>query len=252
MTKYDLTLSSPILNAAGSLGFAPERRGPVHLQMLGAFITNPISRRARRPAQARFCQVFPGGFLLHSGYPNPGITQAIRRNREKWARSPLPVIAHLLAENPAGLAEMVRRLEGLEGLTGIEIGLPLEITSDAAAELLQAAIGELPVLVRLPFERACDLAQALAGLPLDAFSLGPPRGALPGPAGECLRGRLYGPAIFPQALAIVSQLARGGIPVIGAGGVYGPEQVEAMLAAGAIAVQVDTALWVGDWLAKTD
>lgn len=252
MSKYDLTFASPILNAAGSLGFCPERRGPVDLERLGAFITNPISRRARRPAQSRRCLAYPGGFLLHSGFPNPGITQAIRRNRENWSRSSLPVIAHLLAEDAAGLAQMVGRLEGVEGITGIEVGLPLELGATAAAELLQAALGELPVVARLPFERAYDLARALAGLPLAAFSLGPPRGVLPGLAAGSLRGRLYGPAIFPQALAIVAGLAGGGIPVIGAGGVYGPEQVQAMLAAGAAAVQVDAALWSGDWLVKRD
>jgi dihydroorotate dehydrogenase len=33
--------------------------------------------------------------------------------------------------------------------------------------------------------------------------------------------------------------------VIGGGGVYRPEQAQAMLAAGALAVQVDAALWRG-------
>jgi dihydroorotate dehydrogenase len=35
------------------------------------------------------------------------------------------------------------------------------------------------------------------------------------------------------------------VPVIGAGGVYSQAQVESMLAAGALAVQVDAILWRG-------
>jgi len=45
-----LDLKSPWLNAAGSLGFAPDAHGPIPLSDLGAFVTNPISLRPRRVA----------------------------------------------------------------------------------------------------------------------------------------------------------------------------------------------------------
>ena len=63
--------------------------------------------------------------------------------------------------------------------------------------------------------------------------------------GEFVTGRLYGPSLFPQALALVRDAARVGIPVIGSGGVWKPEQAEAMKEAGAIAVQLDAVLWRG-------
>lgn len=53
--------------------------------------------------------------------------------------------------------------------------------------------------------------------------------------------------VFSQALRAVDELSREGIPVIGGGGVYHPSQTEAMLAAGALAVQLDTVLWRGDY-----
>jgi dihydroorotate dehydrogenase (NAD+) catalytic subunit len=56
---------------------------------------------------------------------------------------------------------------------------------------------------------------------------------------------MYGPAVFPLALRAVAKLAGVGVPVIGAGGVYQPEDAVAMLGAGALAVQIDTALWKG-------
>lgn len=251
MSKYDLTFATPLMNAAGSLGFTPEVRGPVDLARLGAFVSNPISLTGRTPAQARRCQSYPGGFLLHTGYPNPGLNQVIRRYREKWARSPLPVIVHTLGENPAQVSTVVSRLEGIEGVVGVELGLPVEADRLAAVDLTQAGLGELPLIVRVPLERVSDLAHSVARLPIAAISLGPPRGILPASTAGTVRGRLYGPAIFPQTLAAVTSLARSGIPVIGAGGVYSQQDADAMLAAGALAVQVDMALWITGWFRLT-
>jgi dihydroorotate dehydrogenase len=56
---------------------------------------------------------------------------------------------------------------------------------------------------------------------------------------------LNGPALFPQALLAVRDAARANIPVIGAGGVGSKQNADAMLAAGALAVQVDASLWKG-------
>jgi dihydroorotate dehydrogenase len=238
------------MNAAGSLGFAPEERGPLDLPRLGAFITNPVSLGRRTPAQARHCRTYPGGFLLHTGYPNPGLHQVIRRYRAKWARAPLPIIVHILGENPDQISTTVRRLEGLEGVAGVELGLPPELDRGAVVDLVQAGLGELPLIVCVPLERAIDLAQIVARLPVAGVSLSPPRGILPDTSTGTTRGRLYGPAVFPQALAAVTSLARSGIPVIGAGGVYRPGDAQAMLAAGALAVQVDAVLWIGGWLSK--
>jgi dihydroorotate dehydrogenase len=73
-----------------------------------------------------------------------------------------------------------------------------------------------------------------------AVSLGAPRGKLVG-----ISGRMYGSGVFPLALRAVESLAGCGVPVIGAGGVYQQRDLEAMLAAGAFAVQVDAVLWRG-------
>jgi dihydroorotate dehydrogenase (NAD+) catalytic subunit len=165
------------------------------------------------------------------------------------------VIVHLLIQNPAEIAPAVGRLAHLPGLAGIEVGLPPD--SDLAAarvfagELTKAAQGELPVILRLPLEHAATLSPALTGQDLAAVSLGPPRGALVNQEGRLVRGRLFGPALFPLALAAVHALAGAGnlIPVIGAGGVYTPVQAQAMRAAGAMAVQIDAVLWRGAWRA---
>jgi dihydroorotate dehydrogenase len=61
-----------------------------------------------------------------------------------------------------------------------------------------------------------------------------------------VRGRLYGPALLPLALEVVSAIARQGIAVIGAGGLYRQEDIDAMLSAGAAAVQLDAVFWRGE------
>jgi dihydroorotate dehydrogenase (NAD+) catalytic subunit len=245
--KYDLDISPPLMNAAGSLGFAPEPSGLVNFSQLGAFITNPISLQRRTPANSRTCQAYPGGLLLHSGYPNPGLRTAIRRYAQRWARSSTPIIVHLLVDRKESVTEMIIQLEELEGVMGIELGLPPDINPEKAVDLVQAAVGELPLIVRVPVERAGEIAGSLAESPLAAISLAPPRGALVGSQGELVRGRLFGPAVFPVALAAVQGTVESGVPVIAAGGIYESWQVEAYLEAGASAVQLDAVLWSLGW-----
>ena len=236
-----LKAEKPFMNAAGSLGFAPDFRGPVDLEALGAFVTNPISQESRSPAGGQRCVPFPGGFLLHTGYPNPGFRKAVQQYAPFWRRSPVPVIVHILVKTAEQTGQMVRRLEGLEGVMGVEVGLPPGCTAGFAREIAAAAVGELPVAVRLPFENAAEIALALIGLDLAAISFSAPRGTLR--ANGLVTGRLYGPAVFPMALKLVQELCQTSLPVIGSGGVYTLEQAGEMLGAGAIAVQLEAVFW---------
>lgn len=250
MSKLDLAFRSPLLNAAGTLGFAPAKRGPVDLDGFGAFFTNPISRAPRRPAEERGCLGYPGGLLLHTGLPNPGFRAVLRLHAAQWRSANIPIIVHLIADQPEEIAWMVTGLESGENIAGVEIGIPPGASADLARGLVQAAAGELPVIACLPLERAPELGAVLtrdAGP--TAFSLAAPRGSLPG-SQKLLRGRLLGPGIFPLALAAVQELARLGLPVIGAGGVQNPADFQAMRAAGALAVQLDLALWQLDGAAR--
>ena len=245
MLKLDINLNAPLMNAAGSLGFAPEARQMEVFVGLGAFITNPISLGERTPARGPRLLPYPGGYLLHSGHPNPGLSAVIRRFAERWARSPRPVYVHVLGQTSAEVSRMVQALEGLEGVAGIELGLPPQADEAQCRTLIQAALGELPVIARLPFETALTLAESLAESGAAAFSLSAPRGMLKAPNGELVSGRLYGPAVFPHALALAAQLSQLGLPLISAGGATKRADADAMLAAGAVAVQLDSVLWLG-------
>lgn len=241
--KQDLVLSKPFVNASGALGFTPDHHDLDVLSHIGAFITHPISHRARKPAAKRSYLPFPGGFLLHTGLPNPGLSQSIRRFGRRWAAAPLPVIVHLLVEDPRDLAVMVRKLEGLENLLAIELGLPTDCDAAMLSALMAAGMGELPVIPCLSPEQLPVLLKTLEDLQPVALHLVEPRGALPDAAGEIITGRLYGPAIFPVMLGAVQQLIRSGVRVIANGGVVATWQADVLLEVGVTAVGLGSALW---------
>jgi dihydroorotate dehydrogenase (NAD+) catalytic subunit len=238
-----LELRATWLNSAGSLGFVPDSRGPLALDQFGAFITNPISLRARRASQGVRSVKFPGGVLLHTGHPNPGLSSAINKFQLAWARAPLPIFIHLLADEPAALYKSMPRVEELENVAGIELGIPADAGVQLASELVQAAAGELPVIAQLALPRSEELADAVLSAGASAISLGAPRGTLADASGKLVEGHLYGAAIYPLALAAVKNLSKAGVAVIAAGGIETRAQGEAMLTAGAMAVQLDISLW---------
>jgi dihydroorotate dehydrogenase (NAD+) catalytic subunit len=245
MDKLDLSFTPPLLNAAGSLGFAPDIHGEVDWSRLGAFVTNPISLNRRTPAHGpRFIE-YPGGFLLHTGFPNPGLAQVLRHHARHWSRSPVPVVVHLLGSRSDEIARMARRLENVEGVSGLEVGFAADTSPEAMVALIQAACGELPVIAQLPIERCMVLAVGAIQAGATLVSLAAPRGILPAQAGELVQGRLYGPSVLPMALKVVRELTQQGVPTIGAGGVYTQNDITAMRTAGASAVQLDAVLWRG-------
>jgi dihydroorotate dehydrogenase len=249
LLHHPLIFDPPLMNAAGTLGFAPDSRLPLDWEAFGAFITNPVSIKPRKPASGGRWEAYPGGAVLHSGFPNPGFRKVVGQYAAQWALSPLPVIVHLLADRPDELGRRVEHLETLENIQAVEIGFPDEISLPEIREVIRACVGEIALIARVPISRAIETGEASLEAGAAAISLAPPRGSLP--TGKSAQsGRMYGPGVFPLALQAVRQLAAHQIPVIAAGGVYSRSQAEAMRENGAVAVQVDLAIWRGDWFVK--
>ena len=238
------------MNAAGILGFAPDMHTGVQWERLGAFVTNPISYQARKPTRGKRMVMSAGGMLLHTGHTNPGFFKSVKRFSGRWTHAPLPVIVHLLAGEPNEMHKMIVKLETIENVVGVEIGFSADVESEQAEEVIEAAVGEISLLARVSLPRAVELAEGLIKAGASAVSLGPPRGSIPDETRAVIAGRMYGPGLFPQVLYTTTELIRFGVPVIAGGGVYFQEDVESLLQVGALAAQVDTALWRGDWLER--
>jgi len=239
--KRDLYFSKPLMNAAGSLGFAPDTRNGILLDSFGAFVTNPISLRPRLPTAQPTLIQHPGGFLLHTGLPNPGIREALKKYSAKWTRSDLPIIVHLMADRPEETQQMVHMLEAHENVMAVELGFAPLLANDIILLTLEMCLGEIPLIFSLPVEQVLTLGPRLMQDGAQAISIAAPRGALM--ADHLVTGRLYGPALFPQTLETVHSASKLGIPIIGSGGVWSKENADTMLSVGALAVQVDAALW---------
>ena len=245
-SKSDLSLRNPLLVAAGCYGLGTEYRGLLAVERLGAVIVGPVTMRARPGAAPPRAVPLPGGLLLHTGLDNPGLSVVLRRFARAWARIPTAVIFHLAATTPGEVAAAGLRLSGVDALVAVELGLPDGADPDEVAALVGAARSALtlPLLVRLPLSSAVWLAEAAVEGGADALTVGaPPRGTAVH-EGRFVTGRLYGPLVHPLALRALRQVAGSvKVPLIGCGGVYSTADARAFLQAGAVAVQVDAALW---------
>jgi dihydroorotate dehydrogenase len=239
--KRDLYFSKPLMNAAGSLGFAPDSRTGISLDSFGAFVTNPISLRPRQPTSQPTMIEYPGGFLLHTGLPNPGIHGVIKKYSAKWTRSDLPVIVHLMADRPEETQNMVHMLESQENVMAVELGFAPLLADDIILLTLEMCLGEIPLIFSLPIEQVLSLGPRLMQDGAQAISMAAPRGSLM--TDHLITGRLFGPSLFPQTLETVHSAAKLELPIIGAGGVWSKENGNALISVGALAVQVDAALW---------
>ncbi|MBK8419202.1 hypothetical protein [Candidatus Villigracilis saccharophilus] len=255
--KRDLYFSKPIMNTAGSLGFAPDPRSGIDLDSFGAFITNPISLRSRLPAAQPAVIEFPGGFLLHSGLPNLGLSSVLKKHGARWNRADMPIIVNLMADRPEETQQMVRSLENIENVMAVELGFAPLLSDDIILLNLEMCVGELPLIFSLPAEQVLSLGPKLIQDGAAAISVASPRGALPltsnsstltgtslEKGGGLVTGRLYGRSLFPRSLDLVRSARMIGLPIIGAGGVWTEQDAADMLSAGAMAVETDAQLWV--------
>jgi dihydroorotate dehydrogenase len=252
--KHGLALHNPIMPATGIMGYSDACSRLIPLETLGAIVTNPITARPRRGAGLPRAHKIPGGLLLHTGLHNPGVAAVIRYHRQRWERSPVPIIPHVVGVNVHEAVACVERLRSVAAVAGIELGLPDSLTLTDALRVVASVreVCSLPLVVKLPLWRAADpsqrslAARIVAQGSADALTVAaPPRGTL-WREGQAITGRLYGPLTFHQALWALRQVAAqvgDRLPLIGCGGVHGPADARAMLEAGALAVQVDGYAW---------
>jgi dihydroorotate dehydrogenase (NAD+) catalytic subunit len=257
-------LANPVLVASGTFGYGVEYADVVEIGRLGAICCKGTTLRPRPGNRPPRVTETPAGMLNSIGLQNPGIDAVLERYAPLWAGWSVPVLVNVAGESIDEYVEVVRRLEGMAGIAGIELniscpnvgkgGLQFAIDAEAAASVTRAVrrVTELPLIVKLSPNVADvrPIATAIADAGADALSaintlsgmaLRPDR---TGPFLGNVYGGLSGPAIKPVALRIVYEVAQVvDLPIIAVGGVTSLDDVLDFLAVGAVAVQVGTAIF---------
>lgn len=256
--KHSLIIHSPVMPAAGTFGYGDRYTRLIKTEKLGAIVTDPVTLKPRKIARGTHAVPLKGGVLLHTGMPNPGVHKVIKAYGDSWEKLPVPVIVHVMGTIPPDVRRCIYAITECRAVQGIELGIHDTASVEEMDALIDAVLEatQLPLLVRLPLERAAELAPYAAEAEIGALVVGaPPRGLGRDPvSGRLVRGRVYGPLVKPMALQVVSQVIEAvgdrGIPVIGCGGIHSPEDARDFIEVGARAVQLDSVLWVRPQLAE--
>lgn len=258
-----LRLRSPVLVASGTFGYgfdAPQ----VDREILGAIVTKGTTLRPREGNAPNRIAETPSGMLNAIGLQNPGVDHVVRVYAPVWASWDVPVIVNVAGDSVDEYVAVVRRLDGVPGIAGLELniscpnvanGLQFGVDPELAAELTSAvrAATRLPLMVKLT-PNVTDIvavARAVEDAGADAVSA---INTYVGMAIDVRRrrpvlsrgsGGLSGPAIKPLALHAVWQVASAvRIPVVGIGGITTAGDALEFLLAGAAAVQLGTVNYV--------
>ena len=257
-----LVLSNPVMIAAGIAGYGVEYAEIADIQKLGAVVCKGTTLGPRRGnAQPRLVET-PGGLLNSVGLENIGIDALIKEKAPIWARWHVPVIVNLAGETVDEYAAASRKLDGVPGVSGIELniscpnvsagGMEFGVNPKLAAQVTSAVktVTSLPVIVKLSpnvtdireitlavEEAGADaicLINTLKGMAIDIDRRKPCLGNIV--------GGLSGAVVKPVALHMVFEAAKVvRIPVIGCGGIACAEDALEFIMAGATAVQIGTA-----------
>jgi len=257
-----LALSNPVMIAAGIAGYGMEYAEITDIQKLGAIVCKGTTLKPRRGnAQPRLVET-AGGLLNSVGLENIGIDALIEEKAPVWTRWRVPVIVNVAGETIDEYVAVSRKLEGVPGVSGIELniscpnvsagGMEFGVAPKLAVQLTSTVKGvtSLPVIVKLSpnvtdikeialaVEKAgadaICLINTMKGMAIDIHRRKPCLGNI--------AGGVSGPVIKSVALYMVFEVSKVvRIPVIGCGGIACAEDALEFIMAGATAIQIGTA-----------
>ena len=251
-----LVLRSPLIVAAGALGYGVEYGRALAFDNVGALVTRTTSLQPHRSANAPRLIETPAGLLYTGGDTNPGLRFVTQRYAPQWERWATPVLVSVGGASAEQCAAVAAELEDIVGVAGVELNLARFAERAGETVRLVRAATTLPLVAKLPLDapNLVPLAQEAVEAGANALAVsGPPIGVWYDAAtGERVEGWLCGPALLPLALRAVSAVvAAVEVPVIGGGGVGSAEAARQMLATGAAAVSVGAALLARPDLVET-
>lgn len=247
--KRGLAFKNPILIASGFAGYGSELGAFGDLGELGGMITGPISLPPWRGAVQPRLLTAGTGVLLRTGNQNPGLQRVLKRYRQVWASTDTTWIARLCGAEPADYGALALRLEQVEGMAAIEVSFPWSVDNGwhivEGLEIIEALQAEtwLPLLAVVP-PLGGDLAWRCQQAGADVLVIADvPLGAV-WRDGQWWVGQAYDPAAHAVAVQRLRQVVQQvDVPVMGRGAIHSLADILDMLAAGAVAVQIDSEIW---------
>ena len=258
-----LHLKNPILAASGTFGYGLEFAHLVDLNRLGGFVVKGLSLEPIEGAPPpRLCET-PSGMLNAVGLQNVGARAFVADKLPLLKKYDTAVIANVFGCTVEEYVEVIRILEGAEGLAGYELNIScpnvkkggMQFGSDATqvSEVVAAArraavrlplwvklsplVADIGLIARSAEQAGADALTVANTYPAMAVDTRSTKSRLGN-----LTGGLSGPAIRPITLRLVWEAKKAvKIPIIGLGGVENAEDVLQYLSVGASAVQVGTA-----------
>ena len=259
-----LELRNPVILASGTCGYGTELEGQLDFSTLGALVAKSVTLAPRAGNPMPRVVECAAGMLNAIGLANVGVEAFCREKMPALRRLPCAVLANVAGSTAEEYLQVVERLEGEEGIAGLELnvscpnvhagGLEFGRDPEVLASLVAAVrkATRRPLWVKLtpnvtdivPLARAAENAGAdaltvsntLVGLRMDLERRRPVLANV--------TGGLSGPAIKPVALNFVYKTAGAvKIPVIGCGGIETAEDALEFILAGAAAVQIGTGIF---------
>jgi dihydroorotate dehydrogenase (NAD+) catalytic subunit len=262
--KLGLSVTSPVLLAGGAIGLGDAMPPGLDLAQLGAVVLGPLRRQPSAGAPPPRMAEAPGLAIIADGLQNRGLSAALKRYARQWSRMACPVVVQLADTELRALAAVAGQIATIENVAGFELLAPSAVAGrGSVAQWLTQAVrvlaqeSDLPVWVKLPLAQAVPLGHAAVEAGAAALVVGqPPIGTLPyaptdgltslAAESTLISGPLYGPTVFPLVMTTLIELAHQALPtlLIGCGGIHTVTQAHQLLAAGATAIQLDSALWI--------
>jgi dihydroorotate dehydrogenase (NAD+) catalytic subunit len=257
-----LRLKNPVVTASGTFGYGTEFLPFLDLGLLGGICVKGLSRAPRKGnPPPRTCET-PSGMLNAIGLANVGVEEFVRAKLPELRRYDTAVIANIFGESVDEYAEVARILDAAEGVAALELnvscpnterggrvfGCDPEGTRSVVAAVrsvtrrplivkLTPNVTDIVVIARAAVDAGADILSLVNTFLGTAVDLDRRRFVLANGVGG-----VSGPAIKPQALYLVHQVATSlPVPVMGMGGILTARDALEFLAVGARAVQVGTA-----------
>jgi len=255
-------LANPVIAASGTFGYGIEFAHLLDLNRLGGLVVKGLSLEPMSGAPAPRLVGTPAGMLNAVGLQNVGVRKFIAEKLPLLRAYRTPVVANVFGHTVEEYGEVVRHLEGAEGVAayelniscpnvacgGLQFGSDPRMAAGVVAAVRQIArrplwvklspnVGDIGAMARAVEDAGGDALTVANTYPAMSVDFRTRKSRIGNPTGG-----LSGRAIRPITMRLVYEVSRAvRIPVIALGGIDSAEDVLEYFVVGAAAVQIGTA-----------